>query len=152
MESNKDYKGGGEVGCPTQETLPGEKFLIEEASKKEAQRQAAIAECTIVFNALAPTTVAVFNQLQSITSYWMDQQGFWECDNFGEKIALIHSEVSEALEAHRSGNKENLAEELADTILRIMDIAGRLSLPLGKALMDKAQFMLTRPYKHGKPY
>lgn len=31
--------------------------------------------------------------------------GFWEADrNFGEMLALIHSEVSEALEEHRSGN------------------------------------------------
>lgn len=135
-----------------QETLPGKEFVESSDDAKAAQRQAAIAECSIVFNALAPTTVAVFNQMQSITSYWMDQQGFWECDNFGEKIALIHSEVSEALEAHRAGDKANLVEELADTILRIMDIAGRLQLPLGKALMDKAQFNLTRPYKHGKPY
>jgi len=135
-----------------QDTLPIEDVVEGSDDAKAAARRAAIAECQIVFNALAPTTMAVFNQLQSITSYWMDQQGFWECDNFGEKIALIHSEVSEALEAHRSGNKENLAEELADTILRVMDIAGRLQLPLGKALMDKAQFNLTRPYKHGKPY
>ncbi len=34
----------------------------------------------------------------------MVMQGFWESDNDGEKVALMHSELSEALEAMRSGN------------------------------------------------
>jgi len=126
---------------------------------REAHRQAVITECSVVFNALAPTTRALFNQLGSITSYWMVEQGFWDCDNFGEKIALIHSEVSEALEAHRKGLSSDhlpgfsgIAEELADTVIRIFDLAGRMGVPLGDAIIAKSLYNLTRDHKHGKAY
>ncbi len=64
-----------------------------------------------------------------------------------EKIALCHSELSEALEGHRKGlmdhklpQFEMLAVELADAIIRIADLAGALDLPLGRALAEKMQF------------
>ena len=121
--------------------------------------QALVTECTIVFNALGPATRALFNQLSSITTHWMAHQGFWDCDNFGEKIAMIHSEISEALEAHRKGlNSDHLpgfsgvAEELADAVIRIFALAGRMGIPLGEALIAKSLFNLTREHKHGKAY
>jgi len=39
-------------------------------------------------------------------------------------LALIHSEVSEALEAFRHNDKTNFAEELADILIRVLDCAG----------------------------
>jgi hypothetical protein len=82
--------------------------------------------------------------------------------NFGEKIALIHSELSEALESYRKhGTAEpdhhcapftNVEVELADAIIRIFDLAGRLNLKLGSALMAKHAYNKTRPYKHGKTF
>ncbi len=48
-------------------------------------------------------------------------------------LALIHSEVSEALEAFRADDGDNFAEELADIVIRVLDLAPQLlmtSIPL----------------------
>ena len=73
--------------------------------------------------------------------------------NFGEKIALMHSELSEALEAHRAGGSnddwDHVTEELADTIIRICDTAQELNLNLEQAIKDKMARNRNRPYMHG---
>lgn len=67
----------------------------------------------------------------------------------GTKLALIHSEVSEALEADRKGDKENFAEELADVCIRIFDLCGSEDIDLEKAILDKMERNKQRSYKHG---
>jgi NTP pyrophosphatase (non-canonical NTP hydrolase) len=71
--------------------------------------------------------------------------------NFGEMIALIHSELSEALEAHRKDTTSpkiagysGVEEELADAVLRICDLAGHLDLELAGAVLAKNEFNRTR--------
>ena len=50
--------------------------------------------------------------------------GWWEKERpIPETLCLIHSEVSEALEAYRKGDMKNFAEELADVIIRVLDAA-----------------------------
>lgn len=74
------------------------------------------------------------------------------------KIALIHSEQGEVTEGLRHGNPpdqhipEFTSEEIedADTIIRIMDKSKRKGSNLALALVYKARFNDTRPYKHGK--
>lgn len=56
--------------------------------------------------------------------------------NVAEKIALIHSEVSEAYEAYRHQNidgKDGLKEELGDTIQRILHLCGVLNIDIEEA-------------------
>lgn len=71
--------------------------------------------------------------------------------NVFELLALVHSEVSEATEAQRKGLMDDklparpgVAVELADAIIRILDIAGALNVPIGTILLEKARFNMTR--------
>lgn len=70
----------------------------------------------------------------------------------GTWLALIHSEVSEALEADRKGDRENFEEELADVCIRIFDLCGLMGIDLEKNIIDKMNFNMTRKHKHGKLY
>jgi NTP pyrophosphatase (non-canonical NTP hydrolase) len=55
------------------------------------------------------------------------EKGFWDGeytnDKVGNKLALVHSEVTEILEAIRkSHGSEKIVEEMADVIIRLLDI------------------------------
>ena len=55
------------------------------------------------------------------------EKGFWDGeyshDKIGNKLALVHSEVTEVLEAIRkSKGSEQVVEEIADVIIRLLDV------------------------------
>lgn len=64
-------------------------------------------------------------------------------------LALVHSEVSEALEGFRKGDKENVAEELADVLIRVLDAAGGLGIDIDAEVRVKMAKNATRGHKHG---
>ena len=77
----------------------------------------------------------------------------------GTAIALIHSEVSEVLEALRKPVQLNSAkipefseveEELADVVIRVMDFQKAHGYRVQEAIVAKMAFNKTRPKKHGK--
>lgn len=80
-------------------------------------------------------------------------KGFWDIPReFGTLIALIHSELSEALEADREGDKEHVGEELADVFIRLADLCGGLEIDIESAILAKMEKNKDRPRMHGKEY
>lgn len=65
------------------------------------------------------------------------------------KLALIHSEISEALEAYRANNYANFAEEMADTLIRILDCTAGLGIDMDTEVSQKLEKNKTRGYRHG---
>ena len=63
-------------------------------------------------------------------------------------LALVHSEVSEALEAYR--DEKTVDEELADVIIRVLDLSDRLGLNMDKAVREKIEKNKLRGFKHGR--
>jgi NTP pyrophosphatase (non-canonical NTP hydrolase) len=139
-----------------------EKRAAYEADLVRQQEQAHLERIRRLFGALGileGSFIAPMLSFGSIVNEQMNAQGFWESDNFGEKIALIHSELSEALEADRKDLASDhiegftgVEEELADVFIRMIDLAVQKDLRLGEAIFAKMRFNLTRPFKHGKAY
>ena len=83
-----------------------------------------------------------------------------------EKLMLIVSEVSEAMEVYRKSTDleagavtleqaragvkpEGMGSELADVVIRTIELAYSLNIDVGKAIEVKMAYNETRSYKHG---
>lgn len=79
-----------------------------------------------------------------------DRAGWWPQDlrqnpmAVPTKLMLTVSELGEAMEGHRKGEmsdklngRSSIAEELADAVIRIADLAGFLRIPLGEVIAEK---------------
>lgn len=70
---------------------------------------------------------------------------------FSNKVALVHSELSEALEADRKDlfddkltHRKGAEVELADAVIRIFDLAGAYGFDLGGAIVEKIEYNAQR--------
>jgi NTP pyrophosphatase (non-canonical NTP hydrolase) len=113
------------------------------------------------------TPVTALNDLAAEIHQTAKDKGWWEEDrNFGEMIALVHSELSEALEAWRedqspvwfrdtSKKPEGPAVELIDGLIRILDLlehmreSGSRCFSIEETLRAKMDYNKTRPHRHG---
>lgn len=102
------------------------------------------------------------------------ENGWYEEDRtFGDCIALLHSEVSEALEAYRDFHDCNsrydglkqvasptaeegglpkpvgVDSEFADVLIRLVDSCRRYEIDLVRAVEEKLAYNTGRGYKHG---
>ena len=109
-------------------------------------------------------------------------KGFFEKEkNTGEMLCLIHSEVSEALEADRNSKycklskleenvlmgwasdidfrqdyiakvKGTFEEEMADILIRVLDMCAFRGIDIDFHVKAKMRYNASRTYKHGKAY
>jgi NTP pyrophosphatase (non-canonical NTP hydrolase) len=102
--------------------------------------------------------------LQDCITAWAIRKG-WLTEtprNPAEQLMLIVTELAEACEAFRAGNPpcerpgmeqySHAAEELADVVIRCLQMAGEHNIPLADVVMAKMAFNETRPVKHGKKF
>ena len=94
-------------------------------------------------------------RLHNITLGWRN-----EPRTFGEMIALLHSEVSEMLEAYRirgtayytresDGKPDDIPSEAADVLIRLLDMADLFGWDMEAEYERKMAFNRTRTYRHG---
>lgn len=108
--------------------------------------------------------MASLNTLAEYIHETAKSKGWWdEPRSFGDIIALCHSELSEALEAHRDGLIPNkvyftadekqkpygIAVELVDVIIRILDACAYYDIDVDGVMRIKTDYNLGRPYRHG---
>ncbi len=92
---------------------------------------------------------------------WCVEKG-WEPDRtrqFGTEMALIHSEVSEALEAYRvrlfaeyttpEGKPDDVASEFADILIRLLHYSYVHGIDLEREFDRKMAYNHLRAFRHG---
>ncbi|PIR03921.1 MAG: hypothetical protein COV59_01910 [Candidatus Magasanikbacteria bacterium CG11_big_fil_rev_8_21_14_0_20_39_34] len=86
-----------------------------------------------------------FHSLSELVMQQAKEKGFGTSASkidVAEKFVLIHSEVTEAFEAYRKGNRDGdngLAEELGDIIQRVLHLAGCLNIDIEDAILKKLE-------------
>lgn len=95
-------------------------------------------------NTINLTELAAENHQNNINKGWYDNK-----PSIPELLCMIHSEVSEVTDAYRNSRDKEIGEELADIILRTLDLAAYMKIDIHSAVLNKLAFNKTREYRHG---
>lgn len=118
---------------------------------------------------------AGLNQSANVIFQNNKAKGFWDNQrNVGELLMLITSELGEAMEAHRKGKfasghlmatsyadwkewfenhyKDTFEDEIADAVIRLLDLSAGLGIDLEKHINEKVKYNKLRERLHGKQY
>lgn len=127
-------------------------------------------------NAITTSSIrnSTVSEVSLVTDYGLDalsavlhetaiEKGFWDgeigYDKIGNKLALVHSEVTEVLEAIRKNKgSEEVVEEISDIIIRTLDLyaamrnTGDITHSLDEVLFNKMEKNKIRPTLHGNRF
>lgn len=122
------------------------------------------------------------NSLRDLIYKNAKAKGFWDQErNIGEALMLVVTELAEALETHRAAGsikpvdemvkqamlemhddefkehfalmvKDSFQDEMADTIIRVLDLCGGLDIDIEWHIAAKMRYNSTRSRLHGKTY
>jgi len=97
------------------------------------------------------------NLLVNLCHYAATKAGWWDGVDItapytiSNKLCLIHSEISEAMEGDRADliddhlpHRKMFEVELADAVIRILDLAGACGLDIGGAIVEKLTYNKAR--------
>lgn len=172
MALQEAYKQGTEISLLRQEYLSKVKTEIEKIGEA----------CPVNVrsnNELLAELLDGLNELASFIHKNNIEKGFYEKEkNIGEMLCLIHSEVSEALEADRKDKyalrqidfaeqcyyedefvsaykdwvKGSFEEEMADIIIRVLDLCAWKGIDIAGHISAKIRYNAQREKYHGKKY
>lgn len=97
----------------------------------------------------------VLNQIAREASKVKVSRGFEPADwdnhiQVASKLALVHTEVSEAVEEVRVGNLENFHEELIDVLIRTLELLHETGADIDAIYAMKTKKNREREWMHGK--
>lgn len=118
---------------------------------------------------VATTLAAMTAEIRAINveKGWRRAEGGPGDNSFGDYIALLHSEASEALEAYRdhrltdatgrsagvfidgTSKPEGVGSEFADILIRLLDMADVFGIDLAFEYQRKVAYNRARPFQHG---
>lgn len=108
--------------------------------------------------------ITLLNTLAVGIHEWAKRQGFYNKTLVGdaelfdnpsftpERLCLIHSEISEALEAWRDEEPNHVIEELADALIRLLDVMIYLGADIDTVVKHKMEENQTRPPMNGRKH
>ena len=119
----------------------------------------------VVGKALDECKLGGLNEMRDEIHEIAREKGWYGADgrNVGEALMLVVCEASEAMEELReygpeklrnfwrsdSGKPEGFPVEIADILIRCLDLCGYLNIDIEEAVRQKVAYNRTRPVRHG---